>query len=324
MNIEKFVNPTLKAISDNWEKKNEEGHRAHLGASLIGEECPRKLWYVFRHCKKPEFPGRMYRLFDRGQREEEVFVKELRDAGVTIHDVDSEGNQLRISDIGGHFAGSLDGMIHGGLKESSKPHVAEFKTYNEKTFKQLLKDAVKKAKPLHYAQMQVYMHYTDVDRALYMAVNKNDDTVYMERVKYDKDFALSLIEKAQYVIDSKQPPPKLTNSKSDWRCKFCNFKDICHGHEVAEVNCRTCLRSTPVTTGSDRKWTCDMWGDIPDTACGSECANHLYVPGILPRCEAFESDGSTYVKYVDDDEVEVVNGNGGISSQQMYEMKNVT
>ncbi|GAG27102.1 unnamed protein product, partial [marine sediment metagenome] len=40
--------------------------RGYLGASIIGHPCERYLWYVFRQCCKPEFDGRMHRLFETG------------------------------------------------------------------------------------------------------------------------------------------------------------------------------------------------------------------------------------------------------------------
>src|SRR4051812_24091994 len=48
-------------------------HRSHLGASSIGEECWRKLWYTFHWVKLQQAEGRMRRLWNRGHREEEIF-----------------------------------------------------------------------------------------------------------------------------------------------------------------------------------------------------------------------------------------------------------
>ena len=36
----------------------EDGHRNHLGASLIGDACSRKLWYTFRWVKKANFSSK--------------------------------------------------------------------------------------------------------------------------------------------------------------------------------------------------------------------------------------------------------------------------
>lgn len=72
------------------------GHRWHLGGSLIGDECKRKLWYVFRWCFQEEFKtpsnrARMQRLFNRGHREEERFVEWLSGIGLKIWFENREG-----------------------------------------------------------------------------------------------------------------------------------------------------------------------------------------------------------------------------------------
>ena len=43
-------------------RDEEDAFRSHLGASLIGRECARELWYSFRWTTKPSFEGRMIRL----------------------------------------------------------------------------------------------------------------------------------------------------------------------------------------------------------------------------------------------------------------------
>lgn len=60
--------------------------RAHLGGSMIGRSCDREIWYGFRWAKKPDFDGRMLRLFGRGHKEEFIFVADLRRAGFEVQE----------------------------------------------------------------------------------------------------------------------------------------------------------------------------------------------------------------------------------------------
>jgi hypothetical protein len=62
----------------------EQGHRNHLGASELGEECWRKLWYGFRWVKQEVFDGRMMRLFNVGHSAEPRFVTYLRGIGFEV------------------------------------------------------------------------------------------------------------------------------------------------------------------------------------------------------------------------------------------------
>lgn len=313
------VHTTVAKIYQAYENDAEDGNRPHLGASLIGHACERFLWMTFRWVDAKKFSGRMLRLFETGQLEEARLVKNLRRIGVEVHDVTPDGKQWRVSDLGGHFGGSMDGACV-GLPEAPKTwHVLEFKTHNDKSFADLTKNRVAKAKPQHYAQMQVYMGMTGMERALYLAVNKNTDEIYSERVEFDPVEFAKLKARAERVINANEPPLRVSNDPSWYVCKMCDFHEHCHGEAAPAVNCRTCAHSTPEMDG-DGKWSCQMDGGIPDVAFQRHgCSQHRYIPILLERF-AKQSD------YVNGDVVyetetgPFVNGdpnNGALASQEI-------
>ncbi|HEX8349957.1 MAG TPA: hypothetical protein VF598_08335, partial [Hymenobacter sp.] len=61
------------------------GFRSHLGASVIGRECGRQIWYGWRWARKPKFQARMLRLFNRGHLEEARFIAALLAIGVQVY-----------------------------------------------------------------------------------------------------------------------------------------------------------------------------------------------------------------------------------------------
>jgi hypothetical protein len=276
---------TVAQIYRAYEAKAEDPRRPHLGASLIGHPCERYLWLTFRWVGTKTHSGRLLRLFETGQLEERRLVDNLKSIGVEVHDTDAGGKQWRVSAIGGHFGGSMDGVCK-GLPEAPKTwHVLEFKTHNEKSFKDLIGKGVGASKHQHWAQMQVYMGLGELKRALYMAVNKNDDTVYMERVEADKEAFTELMNRAERVIRAAEPPLRISNDPAWWQCKMCDFYEHCHGTEVPAVNCRTCAHSTPVVDGEDGKWTCEHFGEVGLIAQreAQECPSHRFIPIMLER-----------------------------------------
>lgn len=76
------------------QKTYDGGHRNHLGASLIGRECSRYLWYVFRWCHHHKFDGRKQRLFNRGHREEDRFIEWLEGIGAKVWTHDFQAKPL--------------------------------------------------------------------------------------------------------------------------------------------------------------------------------------------------------------------------------------
>ena len=109
--------PTLDAIYAAYVAEANDGFRDHLGASIIGKECTRALWYDFRWVTRRTVSGRMLRLFDTGWREEDRLVRDLRRIGATVLDTDPEtGRQWQVTALGGHFGGSLDAVAIGLLE----------------------------------------------------------------------------------------------------------------------------------------------------------------------------------------------------------------
>ena len=272
--------PTLDAIYAAYVADANDGFRDHLGASIIGKDCERALWYDFRWVTRRAFSGRMLRLFDTGKREEDRLIRDLRRTGATVLDADPEtGRQWQVSALGGHFGGSLDAVAIGLLEAPKTWHVVEFKTHSAKSFSALRKDGVERAKPQHWAQMQVYMHLTGIARAMYVAVCKDTDEIHVERLRADPAEGQRLIGKAKRVIDAPRPPVKISDDPAWWQCRLCEHHDHCHGDRPAERNCRTCLHSTPVDGG----WHCARWnGSIGPNEQRCGCSAHLFIPDLVP------------------------------------------
>lgn len=274
---------TLDAIYRAYEAKAERSHRTYVGMSTMGNECDRALWMAFRWAHPPEqFDGRKLRLFETGHREEARMLDDLEMAGVVVHRFNPETNeQWAVAALGGHFRGHMDGQGEGILEAPTTRHVLEFKTHNEKSFKGLVKDGVKKSKPGHFAQMQLYMHFSGLTRAFYMAVNKNTDEIHTERVEYDGQAAIVLVARAERIIQSAEPPSRLHDdptAKMAWVCNYCPAFAQCHGGQFAPRNCRTCIHSTPVDGG----WHCERHGTIDTETQRNGCSLHLFIPGLVP------------------------------------------
>jgi len=273
-------NPTIGRIDTSMvEAQDGQWHRPHLGASAIGKPCLRALWYSFRWFKAPEFPGRILRLFRRGQNEEATVVEDLRRAGVVVSEGPEPGQQWRFSDINGHFGGSMDGAVLGLLEAPKTWHVLEIKTHNKKSFNAVEKHGVEKSKPEHFSQMQVYMHLSEMERACYIAVCKDDDRYYLERVKYDAPYAGQLLEKAEEIICTVEPPEKISDNPEYYLCKWCDYNRMCHYYSDAEVNCRTCEHSLPEMHNEHKseQWLCTKKDKFLTVANQQSCDNDCEV-----------------------------------------------
>ncbi len=255
----------------------DDGHRNHLGASVIGEDCTRKLWSTFRWLKHEVHIGRMQRLFQRGHLEEPRFIEYLRGIGFQVWEVAENGSQHRIKACSGHFGGSLDGINKPPVKYGlNEPLLCEFKTSGTgKGFEYLLEHGVKLGKPQHYDQMCIYGKHYGFRNALYMCVNKNDDTLHIEIVSLDWNRAVELEKKAEQIIFTPYAPAKISTSPAYIKCKSCHFKPICHEGETPEKNCRSCTSAVPVADG---QWHCARFNNvIPQEFIPKGCAQWVTI-----------------------------------------------
>ncbi len=255
------TSPTVDAIYKAYEDAREDWRRPHLGASLIGDDCERSLWMTFRWVSAPEHPGRILRLFETGELEEARMVADLRATGAEVHDRDEDGNQFRVA-ADPHVGGSMDAVAIKLIEAPKSWHVCEFKTHNSKSFADLKKNGVAKSKPRHYAQMQIYMLLTGIDRALYLAKNKDTEELYQERIKFDRAFAERMVAKGQRVVYAARPASRISEDPAWYICKFCDHHAVCHEGAAPEKNCRTCAHSTPLPEGG---WRCEELGRPIDT-----------------------------------------------------------
>ena len=286
---------SIAALIDKAHEDQAEAPRGHLGCSILGHACDRYLWLQFRWAAPEKFPGRILRVFRRGQMEEDTIIKDLRSIGMHLTGT-IDGKQARV-DFGSHVSGSLDSIIENGVPESpKKKHVAEFKTHSLKSFNDVVKNGVEKSKPLHYVQMQLYMHGTGIDRALYYAICKDNDEIYTERVRYVKETAEKYMHRGHRITLSDRMPEPISADPSWYECKYCSAHDVCHDSKLTkQVHCRTCAMATPL---SDSTWHCAKWDAIiPYKAQLDGCASHVLHPDLVPW-QRQDSDAEWQAVYV--------------------------
>ncbi len=272
--------PTIAAIDAAVAASETRRHYPYIRGSAIGQ-CERRQWYAFRWAHAPEqFEGRVLRLFETGNIEEDRMVEWLRLAGVTVHAVDPDtSQQWEVDACDGHFAGHLDGIVTGIIEAPVVEHLLECKTHNAKSFAQLVKYGVAASKPDHMAQMQIYMHLKGLKRAFYLAKCKDNDELYAERIHYDAAIGLALEAKAERIKAANVAPAQIGEA-DHFECRFCPSKGKCHGGDFALRNCRTCLHSDPINDG---QWYCQRHERelrLDDQLSG--CPSHLYLPSLVP------------------------------------------
>jgi len=250
-----IVERIYKAI----EKKQRGTFRlSRVGSSSIGNDCLRAIWYGWRGYTKEDFEGRILRLFKTGHLQEDRIVADLIEADYQVWPVDpSTGEQWVYGDETGHFVVKPDGVIKGLEGAEKTPHMLEIKTHNKKSFDELPKFGVQRAKPEHYDQMHCAMMYNDagIKRALYVALCKDDERYYIERIVFDENHGRNLAAKISAIIRATMPPAPIADAKDAYACKWCKHKPVCKDGKDPLRTCRSCEHAEAISGG---QWMCGL------------------------------------------------------------------
>ncbi len=262
----------LNAVNEAIEAEDEEGYRTHLGASVIGNECLRYLFYHFRWMHKEKHSGRTIRLFHVGHGLETRVRYYLTKIGFEF--VDGSNGQVRFSDLHGHFGGSADGVFIAPKWGITEPTLLECKTSGTGSpFNDLHKKGMRQIKIQHFVQNSVYGRGFDLKNVLYVAENKNDSEWYFELLPLDMKVADDAYRKAQFIIfETKEPPKKINEKRNFFLCGMCKMQPVCHDGLATDVNCRSCKNAVPVENAG---WFCTHWEQIiPPDAILKACPVH--------------------------------------------------
>lgn len=240
-NFEAIIDRAMQA------KQQAEPRRNYIGASRVGEECLRKLGFEFHGTPKDpdrEFSGRTLRIFERGHAGEDNMAARLRLAGFHLVTHKPDGRQIGFATAWSdeaqafQFSGHLDGVVTASPYESGVvcPALWENKVLGDRGFKELVRLGVRAAKPVYFAQMQLYMAYLDLaaNPGLFTAENGNTGEIYAERVPFDAAAAQAASDKGVKVVQSRDPfdLPRCAKAATDYRCKMCDYPGTCWAEQA--------------------------------------------------------------------------------------------
>ena len=92
-------------------------------------------------------------------------------------------------------------------------------------------------------------------RALYVAVCKDDEQFYVERIREDAATQTRLLARVVKLVNARLRPAGISDDGSSFGCKFCGMRAVCTREAEPLRHCRTCSMCTP---GAEGKWVCEL------------------------------------------------------------------
>jgi hypothetical protein len=213
------------------EEHKQKEKRKYLGASIIGDDCLRKIQLQYMQ-KESEISAQTLRTFDIGHCLEDLVIDWMISAGFKLRDKNGLSRQFGFSAAGGKFAGHCDGIIFDGPDCCKYPALWECKTMNDKNWNDVKKRGVLVSKPVYYAQVQIYMAYLNLEEnpCVFTALNKDNSQLYHEFIPFDAEAAQRYSDRAVDIIKATKNNellPKISNDPSFYKCKMCGFRSEC-------------------------------------------------------------------------------------------------
>lgn len=211
----------LSAAIDAYHAKLDDGEsRDYIGASSIGSDCLRQIWYEFKGFKGGDVEPRLRRTWAIGKHLERLVIEWLGNAGVGTVVTRRAFTAINAP----YFQGHIDAVVT--FKTTSA--ILEIKTAKDSSFNQFVKDGLLKWMPKYYAQVQAYMGMSGINSAYILVLNKDNSDLFDEKVSFDPVFYEKLREKAKMVYDAQSEPPRISGSPVWYQCKMCKFRKVCH------------------------------------------------------------------------------------------------
>lgn len=215
-----MIRDTLTKIIEKHQSKDDDQVRDYIGASIIGSDCLRQIWYEFKGTKAESVPTKTRRTWAIGKKLERLIFGWLKDAGaqVQVHDYTHHAKDMP------YFQGHFDGLITVRQKLS----ILEIKTAKDASFKIFVKSGVKLWNPQYFAQIQSYMGMSGIHSTYILVLNKDNSDLSDELVLFDEEYYQQLEQKALMISTAVIEPPRINGSPMYFKCKMCKFNKVCH------------------------------------------------------------------------------------------------
>lgn len=217
-------------------KRNLQERRPYVGASSIGGACERAIQFEYAGApREKEIPAETLRKFDFGHMGEELARAWFWDAGFELTTKNQRtGQSFGFSQLDGRFRGHPDGVFIGGPAVFAYPALWETKSVGAKTYREVERQGLKKARPSYYAQVAVYQAYLDLadHPAIFTVTNLDSGEQLHLLIPFDAEVAQQMTDRAVRIVQSTEAGellPRPFKDKTYFECKWCAFATRCWG-----------------------------------------------------------------------------------------------
>lgn len=200
-------------------------------------KCARALCYELLGYERPEMDARILKIMDNGNFVHDRYQKMWKEMGILVAD------ELPIKEENLRISGRMDAL----LNIENHMAIGEIKSAGDSPFSKMKQSNT--PDPKYVAQLQLYLHLSNIDLGVIYIENKNTQDVLEFWVEYDASYCESLFKKLQtvreyadsnkiisrklaseldsFMVDEKKMS-KGEYSTYSYYCRYCDYREECY------------------------------------------------------------------------------------------------
>ncbi len=222
---------------------DEERSRRYIGASNVGQACTQAIAYRMRGFPQDENSPSLKRIFATGHFMEKQVVDRIKWAlslfeGWRIEDTGELEAQRTYKYWGEAARAHSDGVL---VSPSGEKILVEIKSANDHSYNRFKKLGVKYANTTYYSQVNMMMGLGEMQRCVFIVINKNNSKIHVEEVEFDEFTYAHIRHRIEMIAGGESE--RISDDPSSFHCAFCSYKNVCHDLiDLApdQITCRTC------------------------------------------------------------------------------------
>ena len=204
----------LKELIDQFYTENQKNREQTRFYITDAGKCPRAVFFKFKNAPKEPIEARLMRIFEHGE---------------SIHrNIFNILYRLKIgctTEIPIPPQEIVSGRADAILCVNNENYVLDIKSINSMLFRKL-----NEPKEENVYQIQLYMHFFGIKKAILLYVDKDQQNLKEFFVDYDEKLCKDLMDKFYVLkgqIEEDIVPARLADYPKNWQCIYCQYKDVC-------------------------------------------------------------------------------------------------
>lgn len=213
----------LSSLIASSKKVSRETIGNYVGASNVGSDCLRQIWYQY-HCPQKAINHKS----NPSGLDVHATLKEA-----TLKMLQKSGIHLILPSVENHFLLFFDKDLpyfkgHPSALWDKEDAVIYIKVTNDSGFKKFKDGGLEKWNPKYYAQVQAYMGMSERPKSYVLCVNKDNSNIHDQTILFEPEYYSQLKMRALFVGETDKPPQRINQSPFYITCKSCKFRNECH------------------------------------------------------------------------------------------------